>query len=224
MDTNTATPTDPTTPTEIADFGGDMPAPAEQAAEQPAEPAADFNPDAVGDFNPEAVGDFGGEPGGGFSGSIQGEQKPDTTGTPQAPAALDDFLKDVDMRDPTAEFAAGKPVDFAGTLTRIEPFTDKANPKRKALKLHIMPESPPVARALGAQVVYCDITGEKAVRGKQDLRAWCLAAGKPLSADGTKLANGQGIHTIAGSPIKGSISKANNGGLFINPPRPGSKK
>lgn len=208
--------TEQTTPdTETPDASALAAAATEQPTEQP---AADEVPS---DFSATDVPEFGNPDD--FAGSMPGEAEPDKTGTPQAPGAVDAFFVGVDMTDPTADFQAGKPVPFDGIITSLEGWADPNTAGRKVVKLGITPISPPLAKNLGTQTVWCDIVNPSdmgaATKGKSTLRQFAASAGKPLSADGQKLASGKPISSLIGSPVKGKLNKGKTGSkIFVNPP------
>lgn len=218
MQTEQTAPDTETTPDAAALAAVEQPAATGDAVETPDPAAGDA--EAPADFSATDVPEFGNV--GDFEGSMPGEAAPDTSGTPQAPGALDAFLAGVDMTDPTADFKAGKPVPFDGIITSLEPWPDPNTPGRLVIKLGITPVSPPLAKNLGAQTVWCDIANPSdvsaATKGKSTLRSFAASAGRPMSADGKKLADGKSLATLIGAAVKGKLNKGKTGSkIFVNP-------
>lgn len=175
---------------------------------------------APSDFDATGVPDFGSDQE--WSGSIPGDPiDGQTAGGPVAtPSAIDALFTGVDMSDPADKFPDGK-VETHLVITAVEPYSKDG---KVALIVKYGATAPAVCAALTDLKSWCTIsntaTDAKAQaevgKGKAELRAIAKACGKPLAANGGKLANGQSIATLLGATLKASVSKGKKGGFFVN--------
>jgi hypothetical protein len=180
-------------------------------------PTSDAGPS---DFDATGVPSF--DSGDDWSGSIPGDPiDGQTPGGPAAtPSAIDALFVGVDMTDPAAKFPNEK-VETSLVITAIEPFVKNG---KVALIVKYGATAPAICVPLTDLKSWCVIANtatdqksqEEVSKGKAELRAIAKACGKPLSAAGDKLANGQSIASLLGAAFKAKVSKGKKGGFFVN--------